>query len=163
MLEAKSLIRAVVPSSLLQYPSPAHLQSTRLAIHVPVNPNFGSSLSVCVFPSLSFSLTRLLQLTFLLVQVSSRGSSCWIYIASGCSIYKVEVCTYLSFPIDEGDILLKVSSTSNLKQCSSLFELAYLVLDKVECVSQLFMWFSGVHTTKESEYNWTEEWINHSL
>lgn len=115
------------------------------------------SLSAC------FSLTRLLQLTFLLVQVSSRGSSCWIYIASGCSIYKVEVCTYLSFPIDEGDILLKVSSTSNLKQCSSLFELAYLVLDKVECVSQLFMWFSGVHTTKESEYNWTEEWINHSL
>ncbi|OVA03335.1 hypothetical protein BVC80_1507g17 [Macleaya cordata] len=34
MLEAKSLRKAVVPPTLLQYPSPGNLQSTRLALHV---------------------------------------------------------------------------------------------------------------------------------
>lgn len=137
MLEAKSLIRAVVPSSLLQYPSPAHLQSTRLAIHVPVNPNFGSSLSVCVFPSLSFSLTRLLQLTFLLVQVSSRGSSCWIYIASGCSIYKVEIPLEDSLINRGKESLLipvhtEVVDSLLLKRCPHRFEIQSIVIAQNE-------------------------------
>ncbi|KAF7821958.1 wd repeat-containing protein [Senna tora] len=34
MLEAKSLKKAVVPSTLIQNPSPGSLQSTRLALHV---------------------------------------------------------------------------------------------------------------------------------
>jgi len=35
MLEAKSLRKAVVPSTLIEHPSPGNLQSTRLALHVP--------------------------------------------------------------------------------------------------------------------------------
>ncbi|KAK3027788.1 hypothetical protein RJ639_042233 [Escallonia herrerae] len=54
MLKAKRLLKAVVPSSLIEYPSPANLQSTRLALHV-----------------------------------NDEGSSCWVYIASGCSMYKL--------------------------------------------------------------------------
>ncbi|KAF8404430.1 hypothetical protein HHK36_009315 [Tetracentron sinense] len=56
MLEAKSLRKAVVPPSLLENPSPANLQSTRLALHV-----------------------------------NGDGSSCCVYIASGCRIYKVKM------------------------------------------------------------------------
>lgn len=36
-LEAKSLSKAVVPSTLLENPSPGNLQSTRLALHVCVS------------------------------------------------------------------------------------------------------------------------------
>lgn len=34
MLEAKSLRKAKVPPSLLEHPSPGHIQSTRLALHI---------------------------------------------------------------------------------------------------------------------------------
>ncbi|CAL2276252.1 unnamed protein product [Prunus armeniaca] len=60
MLEAKSLSKAVVPSSLIENPSPGSLQSTRLALHV-----------------------------------SEDCSSCWVYIASGCRIYKLQVMNSL--------------------------------------------------------------------
>ncbi|XP_054823431.1 uncharacterized protein LOC129321620 [Prosopis cineraria] len=40
MLEAKSLKKAVVPSTLIQDPSPGSLQSTRLAVHVSEDPRF---------------------------------------------------------------------------------------------------------------------------
>ncbi|CAK9154136.1 unnamed protein product [Ilex paraguariensis] len=56
MLEAKSLRKAVVPSSLIEYPSPGNLQSTRLALHV-----------------------------------NDADSTCWVYIASGCNVYKVQL------------------------------------------------------------------------
>ncbi|KAM7507897.1 hypothetical protein LguiA_018350 [Lonicera macranthoides] len=57
MLEAKSLRKAKVPSSLIEYPSPANIQSTRLALHVN--------------------------------KEEEEASSCWVYIASGCYIYKL--------------------------------------------------------------------------
>lgn len=102
MLEAKSLIRAVVPSSLLQYPSPAHLQSTRLAIHV-----------------------------------SSRGSSCWIYIASGCSIYKVEIPLEDSLINRGKESLLipvhtEVVDSLLLKRCPHRFEIQSIVIAQNE-------------------------------
>ncbi|XAR62483.1 hypothetical protein NMG60_11017251 [Bertholletia excelsa] len=56
MLEAKSLKRATIPSSLLEHPSPGNIQSTRLALHV-----------------------------------NDDDSSCWVYIASGCGVYKLEI------------------------------------------------------------------------
>ncbi|KAL4568979.1 hypothetical protein LXL04_024605 [Taraxacum kok-saghyz] len=34
MLEARSLKKAVVPSTLIEYPSPANLQSDRVSLHV---------------------------------------------------------------------------------------------------------------------------------
>ncbi|KAH7525119.1 hypothetical protein FEM48_Zijuj06G0191300 [Ziziphus jujuba var. spinosa] len=55
-MEAKSLRKAVIPSTLISNPSPGNLQSTRLALHV-----------------------------------TSDGSSCWVYVASGCHVYKLRI------------------------------------------------------------------------
>ncbi|CAA0841752.1 Unknown protein [Striga hermonthica] len=54
MLEAKSLNKAAVPETLFADPSPANLQSTRLAVHA-----------------------------------NGDSSSCWVYVASGCRVYKL--------------------------------------------------------------------------
>ncbi|MCD7453100.1 hypothetical protein HAX54_019678 [Datura stramonium] len=54
-LKAKCLKKAVVPSTLIENPSPGNLQSTRLALHMN----------------------------------DDNDSSCWVYIASGCRIYKI--------------------------------------------------------------------------
>ncbi|PPS01492.1 hypothetical protein GOBAR_AA19171 [Gossypium barbadense] len=42
-LEAKSLRKAVVPSTLLENPSPGNLQSTRLALHIPLEDSWLST------------------------------------------------------------------------------------------------------------------------
>lgn len=56
MLEARTLVKAAVPSTLIRHPSPGNLQSTRLALHA-----------------------------------NEEGSSCWVYIASGCHVFRVQV------------------------------------------------------------------------
>ncbi|CAK7346778.1 unnamed protein product [Dovyalis caffra] len=59
VLEARSLRKAVVPSALIEDPSPGNFQSTRLALHV-----------------------------------NEDGSSCLVYIASGCQVYKLQCLCY---------------------------------------------------------------------
>lgn len=44
MLEAKSLVKAVVPSTLIENASPGNIQSTRLALHVSLLSEFHSLL-----------------------------------------------------------------------------------------------------------------------
>lgn len=87
MLEAKSLRKAVVAPSLLENPSAANLQSTRLALHVL--PYFPNPNSLHLVHSLLISVFFLFFL--FIAQVDGGGSSCRVYIASGCSIYSVQV------------------------------------------------------------------------
>ena len=87
MLEAKSLRKAVVAPSLLENPSAANLQSTRLALHVL--PYFPNPNSLHLVHSLLISVFFLFFL--FIAQVDGGGSSCRVYIASGCCIYSVQV------------------------------------------------------------------------
>ncbi|XP_010260956.1 PREDICTED: uncharacterized protein LOC104599907 isoform X2 [Nelumbo nucifera] len=103
MLEAKSLRKALVPSSLLENPSPASLQSTRLALHV-----------------------------------NGVSSSCWVYIASGCNVYKIEVSMEDSSVTKGKESLLipvqaEVRHSSLLNRCPHRSEVQSLVLAETEC------------------------------
>ncbi|CBI18207.3 unnamed protein product, partial [Vitis vinifera] len=102
MLEAKSLRKAVVAPSLLENPSAANLQSTRLALHV-----------------------------------DGGGSSCRVYIASGCSIYSVQISMEDSL-VNKGkeSLLIPVSAqvmdSSLVNRCPHRSEIQSIVLAETE-------------------------------
>ncbi|KAJ6730628.1 hypothetical protein OIU85_021427 [Salix viminalis] len=102
VLEARSLRKAVVPSTLIENPSPGNLQSTRLALHV-----------------------------------NEDGSSCLVYIASGCHVYK------LLIPMDNSSVrkgkesLLipvqtQVMDSSLVNRCPHRSEIQSIVLSETE-------------------------------
>ncbi|XP_043719215.1 uncharacterized protein LOC122667087 isoform X2 [Telopea speciosissima] len=103
MLEAQSLRKVVIPPTLLQNPSPANLQSTRLAIHV-----------------------------------KGDSSSCWVYIASGSRVYKVEV-SMEDFSVTRGkeSLLIPVHAqimhSSVVNCCPHRSEIQSMVLAETEC------------------------------
>ncbi|PQM33469.1 uncharacterized protein Pyn_05174 [Prunus yedoensis var. nudiflora] len=102
MLEAKSLSKAVVPSSLIENPSPGSLQSTRLALHV-----------------------------------SEDCSSCWVYIASGCQIYKLQVPLEDSLISEGKESLLipahtEVMNSLMVNRCPHRSEIQSIVLAETE-------------------------------
>ncbi|TQD95545.1 hypothetical protein C1H46_018838 [Malus baccata] len=102
MLEAKSLSKAVVPSSLIKNPSPGSLQSTRLALHV-----------------------------------AEDCSSCWVYIASGCQIYKLLIPLEESL-VGEGKegllipVLREVMDSFMVNRCPHRSEIQSMVLSETE-------------------------------
>ncbi|KAM1042734.1 hypothetical protein ACFX13_034854 [Malus domestica] len=102
MLEAKSLSKAVVPSSLIENPSPGSLQSTRLALHV-----------------------------------AEDCSSCWVYIASGCQIYKLQIPLEESL-VGEGKegllipVLREVMDSFMVNRCPHRSEIQSMVLAETE-------------------------------
>ncbi|XP_059630494.1 uncharacterized protein LOC132273549 isoform X2 [Cornus florida] len=107
MLEAKSLRKAAVPSSLLEYPSPGNLQSTRLAVNV-----------------------------------NGDGSSCWVYIASGCYIYKIQISMEDSLVNCGKESLLipeqtQVMHSSLVNRCPHRSEIQSVVLAETENVDRL--------------------------
>uniref|UniRef100_A0A6N2KS63 Cleavage/polyadenylation specificity factor A subunit N-terminal domain-containing protein n=1 Tax=Salix viminalis TaxID=40686 RepID=A0A6N2KS63_SALVM len=102
VLEARSLRKAAVPSTLIENPSPGNLQSTRLALHV-----------------------------------NEDGSSCLVYIASGCHVYK------LLIPMDNSSVrkgkesLLipvqtQVMDSSLVNRCPHRSEIQSIVLSETE-------------------------------
>ncbi|XP_062101369.1 uncharacterized protein LOC133807207 [Humulus lupulus] len=102
MLEAKSLRKAVVPSTLIPNPSPANLQSSRLALYV-----------------------------------SDDVSSCFVYIASGCHIYKLQI------PLDDSSVskgkesllipmYTEVTDSSMVNRCPHRSEIQSIVLAESE-------------------------------
>lgn len=90
MVQAKGLTKVVVPSTLIPNPSPGNLQSTRLALHVCAL-NLSSVCAQPLTPSLSLSVFVSKSTDSCLLQVSEDGSSCWVYVASGCHVYKLQV------------------------------------------------------------------------
>ncbi|XP_042487153.1 uncharacterized protein LOC122067384 isoform X1 [Macadamia integrifolia] len=103
MLEAKSLRKVIIPPTLLQNPSPANLQSTRLAIHV-----------------------------------KEDSSACWVYIASGCHVYKVEVSMEdCSVTKGKESLLIPIHAqiihSSIVNCCPHRSEIQSLVLAETEC------------------------------
>ncbi|XP_022767905.1 uncharacterized protein LOC111312141 isoform X1 [Durio zibethinus] len=108
-LEAKSLRKAVVPSTLLDNPSPGNLQSTRLALHV-----------------------------------NEVGSSCWVYIASGCNIYKLQILLEDSWLSKGKEGLLipeptEVIDSLLLKRCPHRSEIQSIVLAEIESTGYLVL------------------------
>ncbi|VFQ86703.1 unnamed protein product [Cuscuta campestris] len=103
MLEAKSLKKAAVPSSLFEHPSPGNLQPTRLALHV-----------------------------------NARGDeSCWVYIASGCSIYKLLISTNNSaVNLGKQDLLIpeqtEVLESAIVNRCPHRSEIQSIVLAETD-------------------------------
>ncbi|XP_062025147.1 uncharacterized protein LOC133741230 isoform X1 [Rosa rugosa] len=102
MLKAKSLSKVAVPPSLIHNPSPANIQSTRLALHV-----------------------------------SEDGSSCWLYIASGCQIYKLQVALDDSLVSEGKDSLLipvhrQVMNSFMVNRCPHRSEIQSMVLAETE-------------------------------
>ncbi|PIN23154.1 hypothetical protein CDL12_04118 [Handroanthus impetiginosus] len=107
MLEAKRLNKAVVPESLIAYPSPANLQSTRLAVHV-----------------------------------NGDASSCWVYIASGSRIYKLNISMEESFVSQGKENLLipersQVLDSSLVNRCPHRSEIQSIALAETEDYSIL--------------------------
>lgn len=108
-LEAKSLRKAVVPSTLLENPSPGNLQSTRLALHV-----------------------------------NEDSSSCWVYIASGCNIYRLQIPLEDSW-LSTGKEGLLIPETKEviesllLKRCPHLSEIQSIVLTEIESTGYLVL------------------------
>ncbi|KAG9130832.1 hypothetical protein Leryth_016974 [Lithospermum erythrorhizon] len=102
MLEAKSLLKAKVPISLIKHPSPGNTQSTRLALHV-----------------------------------NDDDSSCWVYIASGCRIYKVLISTESS-SVNQGkqDLLIpeqiEVLESSEVNRCPHQSEVQSIALAETD-------------------------------
>ncbi|XP_031282112.1 uncharacterized protein LOC116140656 isoform X1 [Pistacia vera] len=101
-LEAKSLRKAVVPSTLIDNPSPGNLQSTRLALHV-----------------------------------NEDASSCLVYIASGCHIYKVQIMMEDSLVNEGKESLLIPQQTqamdaSLLNRCPHRSEIQSIVLAETD-------------------------------
>ncbi|PIA47753.1 hypothetical protein AQUCO_01400391v1 [Aquilegia coerulea] len=102
MIEAKSLRKAVVPSSLIPNPSPASFQSNRLAFHI-----------------------------------SSDGSSCCVYIASGCQTYKLEISLEDSELTKGKESLLipvqaQVLHSSIVDRCPHRSEIQSLILSETD-------------------------------
>ncbi|XP_021903375.1 uncharacterized protein LOC110818719 [Carica papaya] len=108
-LEASSLRKAVVPSTLIQNPSPANLQSTRLALHANVD-----------------------------------GSSCWVYIASGCQVYKLQISMEDTFISKGKDSLLipvqtVVMDSMLVNRCPHRSEIQSIVLNEAESPGNLVL------------------------
>ncbi|KAK8683922.1 hypothetical protein V6N13_039965 [Hibiscus sabdariffa] len=108
-LEAKSLRKAVVPSTLLDNPSPGSLQSTRLALHV-----------------------------------NEDDASCWVYIASGCDIYKLQIPMEDSWLSTGKEGLLipertEVMDSLLLKRCPHRSEIQSIVLSEIESTACLVL------------------------
>ncbi|GLU07000.1 hypothetical protein SLE2022_239800 [Rubroshorea leprosula] len=104
-LEAKSLRKAVVPSTLIENPSPGNIQSTRLALHV-----------------------------------NQDGSSCWVYIASGCNIYKLQIPLEVSLLSKGKEGLLiperiEVLDSFLVNRCPHRSEIQSIVLAETENTS----------------------------
>ncbi|KAI3513605.1 hypothetical protein L1887_20941 [Cichorium endivia] len=109
MLEARSLKKAVVPSALIEHPSPANLQSNRLSLHV-----------------------------------TDDGTSCWVYVASGCHIYRILVSLGDSL-VDKGkDSLLipeqtRVVDSAIVNRCPHRSEIQTIVLNEAESDDYLIL------------------------
>lgn len=86
MLEAKSVRKAKIPASLLQHPTPAHIQPTRLALHV-------RTVHLLTFQFILVIPSHLTLFLFFL-QVNQHASTCSLYIASAALIYKLTVSTF---------------------------------------------------------------------
>ncbi|KAI3685644.1 hypothetical protein L6452_34898 [Arctium lappa] len=102
MLEATSLKKVVVPSTLIEYPSPANLHSNRLALHV-----------------------------------GEDGTSCWVYVASGCQTYRILVCLKDSLVNEGKDSLLipdhtQVVDSAIVNRCPHRSEIQTIVLNETE-------------------------------
>lgn len=102
-LKAKFLKKAVISSTLIEHPSPANLQSTRLAIHMN----------------------------------DDNDSSCWVYIASGCRIYKVLIPMENSLlNLGKEDLLIpeqcEVLEASVVNRCPHRSEIQSIVLAETE-------------------------------
>ncbi|XP_031743820.1 uncharacterized protein LOC101213824 isoform X3 [Cucumis sativus] len=105
MLKAKGLRKAVVPSILIDNPSPGNIQPTRLALHV-----------------------------------SPDGSSCWVFIASGSRVFKLQISMDESSVLEGKDSLLipvqtKVLDSLLLNRCPHRSEIQSLVLAEVDSSS----------------------------
>ncbi|CAL1363082.1 unnamed protein product [Linum trigynum] len=109
MLEAKSLRKAAVPSTLIPNPSPGNIQSSRLALHV-----------------------------------SEDGSSCWVYVASGCHIYKLQI-PLEGTSIDKGkeSLLIPMQSevveSSIVNRCPHRSEIQSIVLSETDSPGYLVL------------------------
>ncbi|XP_077242073.1 uncharacterized protein LOC143882472 isoform X2 [Tasmannia lanceolata] len=143
MLEAKSLRKALVPPSLLQNPSPANLQSTRLALHVNGDDCSCSvyiasgcrvyKVEVTPFPNPSKFLHR-----YLFFFENSSHISFSVYIASGCHVYKVEISMEDSGVTKGKESLLipvhaQVIHSSLLARCPHRSEIQSVVLAETHC------------------------------
>ncbi|TYK22765.1 uncharacterized protein E5676_scaffold1163G00970 [Cucumis melo var. makuwa] len=105
MLKAKGLRKVVVPSILMDHPSPGNIQPTRLALHV-----------------------------------SPDGSSCWVFIASGSRVFKLQISMDESSVLEGKDSLLipeqtKVLDSLLLDRCPHRSEIQSLVLAEVDSSS----------------------------
>ncbi|KAK9053771.1 hypothetical protein SSX86_024845 [Deinandra increscens subsp. villosa] len=102
MLKARSLKKAVVPSTLIDHPSPANLHSNRLSLHV-----------------------------------SEDGTSCWIYVASGCHVYRIQVSLKDSLVNEGKDSLLipeqtQVVDSAVVNRCPHRSEIQTILLNETE-------------------------------
>ncbi|KAJ6335853.1 hypothetical protein OIU78_012457 [Salix suchowensis] len=119
VLEARSLRKAAVPSTLIENPSPGNLQSTRLALHV-----------------------------------NEDGSSCLVYIASGCHVYKllelpfrgVIILFLWTIPLSEKGkesllipVQTQVMDSSLVNRCPHRSEIQSIVLSETESPGYLVL------------------------
>ncbi|KAK7270950.1 hypothetical protein RJT34_26494 [Clitoria ternatea] len=108
MLEAKCLKKSVVPSTLIDNPSPGSIQCTRLALHVSEDP------------------------------------FCFVYIASGPHIYKLQINLGDSSVSKGKDSLLipehtEIVASSLLNRCPHRSEIQSIVLAEVESHGHLML------------------------
>ncbi|KAL8524436.1 hypothetical protein ACS0TY_014139 [Phlomoides rotata] len=106
MVEAKRLIKAVVPESLIPHPSPANIQPTRLALHA-----------------------------------NGDASSCWVYLASGSRVYKLQISMEDSFVGRGKESLLipeqtQVLESSSVSRCPHRSEIQSIVLAETESMDR---------------------------
>ncbi|GMP46397.1 hypothetical protein CsSME_00014577 [Camellia sinensis var. sinensis] len=123
MLEAKSLRKAMVPCSLLEHPSPGSVQSTRLALHVLfllfiLYYSYIIIVSIKIPILIVFLFFTLLLLLLLLSQVNADHSSCWVYIASGCRIYKLQISMQDSL-VNQGKESLLIPEQTQVCGCNA--------------------------------------------
>ncbi|KAK2366582.1 hypothetical protein P8452_55110 [Trifolium repens] len=109
MLEAKCLKKAVIPSTLINNPSPGTIQSTRLALHVTRNRNY-----------------------------------CFVYIASGPHIYKLQIALRGTSVSKGKESLLiplptKIINPSLVKRCPHRSEIQSIVLADAESLGYLLL------------------------
>ncbi|XP_007019510.2 PREDICTED: uncharacterized protein LOC18592629 isoform X1 [Theobroma cacao] len=85
-----------------------------------------------------------LQSTRLALHVNEDGSSCWVYIASGCNIYKLQIPLQDSWLSKGKEGLLipeltKVIDSSLLKRCPHRSEIQGIVLAEIESTGYLVL------------------------
>ncbi|XP_057446067.1 uncharacterized protein LOC130738160 [Lotus japonicus] len=110
MLEAKCLKKAVVPSTLIENPSPGSIQSTRLALHVS----------------------------------QEDANACFVYIASGPHVYKLQITLGESSVIKGKEGLLipehaEVIASSLVNRCPHRSEIQSIVLAEAESHGYLML------------------------